>query len=104
MKHPADCAFKILGQVLILDAGDVYICPMDPDVRSNSPGKCARCGMALVAGLPDPVEYHLHLEVAPEMTVAEAHGLARQLVVELKVKFPEVSDVIIHIEPRASTS
>jgi heavy metal-binding protein len=38
---------------------------MDPDVRSNSPGKCARCGMALVAGLPDPVEYHLDLSVAP---------------------------------------
>src|SRR5438445_8398532 len=47
------------------NAGAVYICPMDPDVRSNNPGKCARCGMALVAGLPDPVEYHLHLEVAP---------------------------------------
>src|SRR5437667_5022811 len=48
------------------NAGDVYICPMDPDVRSNSPGKCARCGMALVAGLPDPVEYHLHLDVTPK--------------------------------------
>src|ERR1700704_408316 len=45
--------------------GAVYICPMDPDVRSNSPGKCARCGMALVAGLPDPVEYHMDLTVAP---------------------------------------
>ncbi len=45
--------------------GKVYICPMDPDVRSNSPGKCARCGMALVAGLPDPVEYHMDLTVAP---------------------------------------
>jgi hypothetical protein len=47
------------------NAGDVYVCPMDPDVRSNNPGKCARCGMALVAGLPDPVEYHLDLSVAP---------------------------------------
>src|ERR1700686_5367773 len=47
------------------NAGAVYICPMDPDVRSNSPGKCARCGMALVSGLPDPVEYHMHLDVAP---------------------------------------
>jgi hypothetical protein len=45
--------------------GDVYICPMDPDVRSHNPGKCARCGMALVAGLPDPVEYHLDLSVSP---------------------------------------
>ena len=47
------------------NAGDVYICPMDPDVRSNNPGKCARCGMALVAGLPDPVEYHLDLSISP---------------------------------------
>ena len=48
------------------NAGSVYICPMDPDVRSNNPGKCARCGMALVSGLPDPVEYHLHLDVTPK--------------------------------------
>src|SRR5262245_5009290 len=47
------------------NAGDVYVCPMDPDVRSHTPGKFARCGMALVAGLPDPVEYHLDLSVAP---------------------------------------
>ena len=47
------------------NAGDVYICPMDPDVRSNSPGKCSRCGMALVAGLPDPGEYHMRLDVSP---------------------------------------
>jgi hypothetical protein len=38
---------------------------MDPDVRSNAPGKCARCGMELKAGLPDPVEYHMHLDVMP---------------------------------------
>jgi hypothetical protein len=47
------------------NAGAVYVCPMDPDVRSNSPGKCARCGMALVSGLPDPVEYHMQLDVTP---------------------------------------
>ena len=47
------------------NAGEVYICPMDPDVRSHTPGKCARCGMALVAGLPDPVEYHMDLSVTP---------------------------------------
>jgi len=45
--------------------GDVYICPMDPDVRSNNPGKCVRCGMELKAGLPDPVEYHLDFGWTP---------------------------------------
>jgi divalent metal cation (Fe/Co/Zn/Cd) transporter len=38
------------------------------------------------------------------MSVAEAHGLAREITSELKVKFPEVSDVIIHIEPKPPSS
>ena len=43
----------------------VYVCPMDPDVRSHNPGTCRRCGMNLVAGIPDPVEFHLDLSVLP---------------------------------------
>jgi hypothetical protein len=44
----------------------VWVCPMDPDVRSHDPGKCPRCGMALKSGLPEHVEYHLDLKVAPQ--------------------------------------
>jgi Heavy metal binding domain len=43
----------------------VYVCPMDPDVRASKEGVCSRCGMKLVAGLPDPVEYQLDLAVTP---------------------------------------
>jgi hypothetical protein len=42
-----------------------YVCPMDTDVRSATPGTCPRCGMALVAGIPEPVEFHLDLAVTP---------------------------------------
>jgi P-type Cu+ transporter len=28
-------------------AGVVYVCPMDPEVRSDRPGPCPKCGMAL---------------------------------------------------------
>ena len=45
--------------------GVVYICPMDPDVRSHDAGVCRRCGMTLVAGIPDPVEFHLDLRTLP---------------------------------------
>jgi hypothetical protein len=45
--------------------GVVYICPMDPDVRSYEQGSCRRCGMTLVAGVPDPVEFHLDTRVFP---------------------------------------
>lgn len=30
----------------------VYVCPMHPDVRSDKPGKCPKCGMALVPARP----------------------------------------------------
>lgn len=46
----------------------VYMCPMDRDVRGFAPGKCPRCGMALVTSIPDPVEYHVDVttSTAPE--------------------------------------
>ena len=52
-----------LGVLLAQDK--VYVCPMDPDVRSNREGVCSRCGMKLVSGLPDPVEYPLDLSITP---------------------------------------
>ena len=42
-----------------------YVCPMDPDVRSDKPGKCPRCGMSLVLGIPDQVEYPLDVKFTP---------------------------------------
>ena len=53
-------------------------------------------------GMRQAVELDLHLEVAPDMSVIEAHRLAQQIEREVKVKFPEVSDVIIHVEPTAN--
>jgi hypothetical protein len=49
----------------IEDADGSFYCPMDPEVRSIRPGKCPRCGMTLVDGVPDIVEYPLDLTVAP---------------------------------------
>src|SRR5260370_17158321 len=38
---------------------------MDADVRSAGPGKCPRCGMDLVRGSGDRVEYTLELTLNP---------------------------------------
>src|SRR5690349_13950229 len=52
--------------ILTLWAQDsVYICPMHPEIRSNTAGICSRCGMKLNAHLPDPVEYSIDLTVTP---------------------------------------
>jgi heavy metal-binding protein len=50
--------------------GVVYICPMDPDVRSHNAGVCRRCGMNLVAGIADPAEFHVDVGVFPRAPVA----------------------------------
>src|SRR4051794_31169978 len=42
-----------------------WVCPMDPDVRSAVPAKCPKCGMKLVAGIPDALEYPVQLELTP---------------------------------------
>jgi hypothetical protein len=42
-----------------------FLCPMDPDVRQFKPGTCPRCGMKLLPGLPDPIEYPVTLRMAP---------------------------------------
>lgn len=41
------------------------MCPMDPDVRSNQPGVCPRCGMKLSSGIPERAEYHMDLVTTP---------------------------------------
>jgi P-type Cu+ transporter len=33
--------------IAVPTAGVAYVCPMDPEVRSDRPGPCPRCGMAL---------------------------------------------------------
>jgi Heavy metal binding domain len=38
---------------------------MDPEVRSNTPGICPRCGMKLVLGIPDSARYPVALTVTP---------------------------------------
>jgi len=56
----------LAGTAGVFQAQDeVFVCPMDPDVRSNTAGNCVRCGMKLVSGIPDPTEYVMDMTVTP---------------------------------------
>jgi cation diffusion facilitator family transporter len=41
----------------------------------------------------------LHLEVEPEMTVRESHGIATSVRIAVKETLPWVADVLVHVEP-----
>ena len=52
-----DAGARVEGGVANVDATAQYTCPMHPDVVSSVPGKCPKCGMALVSTAPQaPIE------------------------------------------------
>lgn len=73
-----------------------FICPMDRDVRAKGPGKCPRCGMALVSGLPDPVEYPVELRVSPRGLRANEPVELRFRVLDPKTRKPVPKLLVMH--------
>lgn len=50
----------------------VYVCPMHPDVKSDKPGNCPKCGMSLTESKQAQVknEYYLAFNANPQLTEA----------------------------------
>jgi hypothetical protein len=67
-------------------AGSGFICPMDKDVRAAAAGKCPRCGMKLVANLPDPIEYRLDLRMTLDSSL------------EFRVRHPKTGQTVREFE------
>jgi hypothetical protein len=70
-----------------------FTCPMDRDVRSKTPGKCPRCGMTLVANLPEPVEYPVDLRVDPPQIPS-----ARPITLEFRIADPQTGAPVKQFE------
>ena len=64
---PKETAPKAEGKAaaLVVSAQGGYVCPMHPEVRSDRPGDCPKCGMALEAVTPVVVQYtcSMHPEI-----------------------------------------
>lgn len=50
-------------------------------------------------GMEGTVYVDLKIEVDPQMTTARAHDLADAVEARLQAEFPEVADVVVHVEP-----
>ena len=66
---------------------------MDPEVRSPGPGKCPRCGMTLVPGIPQPVEYPMDFRATPRQIPA-----GRDVTLEFRVLDPKSGRPVKHFE------
>ena len=70
-----------------------FTCPMDRDVRSKTPGKCPRCGMTLVAGIPESIEYPIDLKVDPPDIPS-----GRKITLEFRVADPAIAAPVRQFE------
>ncbi len=91
----------MLGQEKKPDQID-FSCPMDKDVHQSQPGKCPKCGMRLVAALPDPVEYPVDLTVTPKVLRAgetvRLHFVIRQPAASKLVnRFEVIHEKLFHL-------
>ena len=79
-----------------------FSCPMDKDVHQPLPGKCPKCGMRLVAGLPEPVEYPVALTITPKVPAA-AQNLKLHFAIQDPVtrkpvtRFEVIHDKLFHL-------
>ena len=67
----------------------IYTCPMHPEVRSNKPGACPKCGMAL-----EPLDHSGTDEENPELV-----DLTRRFWIGLILSAPLLSVMLEHILP-----
>ncbi|MEO7649036.1 MAG: hypothetical protein ABIZ80_01085 [Bryobacteraceae bacterium] len=66
---------------------------MDPEVRALNPGKCAKCGMRLEAGIREQVEYPLSLRITPARIPAR-----EKLDLEFRVSDPKTGSPVTEFE------
>jgi cation diffusion facilitator family transporter len=50
-------------------------------------------------GMPGSIYVDLHIQVAPHLTVVDAHRVTHWVIDAIKAEFPGVRDVLVHTEP-----
>ncbi|HXH05704.1 MAG TPA: cation diffusion facilitator family transporter [Vicinamibacterales bacterium] len=83
---------RILSDRIVLDAGDLRAVVM------SVPGILG-CHQIRTRGSADHVFLDLHIWMAPETRLDEAHRLSHVVKDRLMAKYPQIADAVIHLEP-----
>jgi hypothetical protein len=73
-----------------------FVCPMDPEVRSPQPGKCPRCGMTLVPGIPDPLAFPMEVRAEPKSIPAGQEITLEFRIIDPKTRKPVTRFATVH--------
>ncbi len=64
----------------------------------------AGCHEVRTRGPETSISADLHVLVDPDTTVEHGHGLAHDVEAALRARFPELADVVVHVEPAETES
>lgn len=70
-----------------------WVCPMHPEYRSANAGKCPMCGMTLVLGIPDRIEFDMEVSHTPPVLTP-----GEPFVLTLRVFDPRSGKPVPHFE------
>lgn len=62
------------------------------------------CHKIRTRGRPDDIHVDLHVQVSPDMHVDNAHKISYAIEEAIKKGIPEVTDVVVHIEPKEKSA
>lgn len=92
-------AYEIIRQAVGILSDSARLDPLKvSEVVSEIPG-VSRCGAVRSRGMEGTVWVDLKIEVDPELTTASAHAVADEVEARLGEAFPQVVDVVVHVEP-----
>lgn len=98
-----------VGYSIIRDSANALadtraVCPLAIQGICKTVGGVVDCHKVRTRGTAGQVFVDLHIQVAPTMTIDEAHEIAHRVVTTLKAEMPDVIDVVVHVEPNAPES
>lgn len=99
----ARSGIRIIGQSLYVLADASRLPPSTVEKLAVEVDGVRECHAVRSRGFPDAVYMDLHILVDPQLTVAEAHEIAHRVEASLKEQFPEVADMVVHVEPDIAT-
>jgi hypothetical protein len=70
-----------------------WLCPMDKDIRQKEPGKCPRCGMTLVPGIPEEREFPVRILTKPRVLKSNEDGI-----LEFRIEDPTTKKTVRDFE------
>ncbi|MFA4888595.1 MAG: cation diffusion facilitator family transporter [Candidatus Omnitrophota bacterium] len=97
----AHAGFEILkqGSAVLCDTAAILEDKKISDIVLAVPG-AKTCHKIRTRGRPDDIYIDLHIQVDPDMHIDQAHKISYAIEEALKKNIPEVSDVVVHMEPK----